>query len=209
MLLDRPKPLEFCSSPPPLSRRVWQEIPVPVQLFAMSCLSPMGTQQVPGAPSQKFVDDLGPRSGRKNVCRGSGVSTFPTRGLSFGANTRSCLPETAFWPKDPSSLLLPRRREQRPGSFGPTPRRGPILPRGAKLWSACSSLPLSCPQACLREPGVSTFVRRQGWMERGCGTRISFPLPQRHLRIDVKAFCIQERASPVESWRRAVARGEP
>ncbi len=35
------------------------------------------------------------------------------------------------------------------------------------------------------------------------------PRPQRHLRIDVKAFCIQERASPVESWRRAVARGEP
>ncbi len=42
-------------------------------------------------------------SGRHNVAycvsRGSGVSTFPARRLSFGANTRSCHPEWgwAFW----------------------------------------------------------------------------------------------------------------
>ena len=51
---------------------------------------------------------------------------------------------------------LPRPSTER--SFGAyaerglsTPRRGPIIPRGAKLWSACSSLPLSLPQACLRQ----------------------------------------------------------
>ncbi len=37
------------------------------------------------------------------------------------------------------------------GGLSAPPRRGPILPRGAKLWTACSSLPLSLPQACLRQ----------------------------------------------------------
>ncbi len=88
-----------------------------------------------------------------------------------------------------SEALGPTRSED----FPPL-RRGPVNSRGAKLWSACSSLPLSPPQACLRP-----FLPASSLAGISTPTSVCIRIPSRQSRVPASSH----GAEPVHPYDQA------